>query len=92
MVTPKIVLLIFVSGKVVLTGGKARQTRDSLLCVRANADAFFLAAAQSRSDVYEAFENIYPVLSQFRKAESAALAAPPPASGAPLAITGGGAA
>ena len=25
MVTPKIVILIFVSGKVVLTGGKARQ-------------------------------------------------------------------
>jgi hypothetical protein len=42
--------------------------------------------------VYEAFENIYPVLSQFRKAESAALAAPPPAGAAPAAITGGPAA
>jgi len=43
MVQPKIVLLIFVSGKVVLTGAK---TRD---------------------EIYEAFENIYPVLTEFRK-------------------------
>jgi len=43
MVSPKIVLLIFVSGKVVLTGAK---TRD---------------------EIYEAFENIYPVLTEFRK-------------------------
>lgn len=43
MVSPKIVLLIFVSGKVVLTGGK------------------------SREQIYEAFENIYPVLTEFRK-------------------------
>lgn len=43
MVQPKIVLLIFVSGKVVLTGAK------------------------NRRDIYEAFENIYPVLSEFRK-------------------------
>lgn len=43
MVKPKIVLLIFVSGKVVLTGAK------------------------ERSETYEAFENIYPVLTEFRK-------------------------
>lgn len=43
MMQPKIVLLIFVSGKVVLTGAK------------------------SRRDIYYAFENIYPVLSEFRK-------------------------
>lgn len=43
MVKPKIVLLIFVSGKIVLTGAK------------------------QRSEIYEAFENIYPVLSNFRK-------------------------
>jgi len=43
MVSPKIVLQIFVSGKVVLTGAK---TRD---------------------EIYEAFENIYPVLTEFRK-------------------------
>jgi transcription initiation factor TFIID TATA-box-binding protein len=43
MVAPKIVLLIFVSGKVVLTGAK------------------------SRKEIYEAFESIYPVLTEFRK-------------------------
>ncbi|XP_048424868.1 TATA-box-binding protein-like [Pyrus x bretschneideri] len=43
MKQPKIVLLIFVSGKIVLTGAKAR------------------------TETYEAFENIYPVLTGFRK-------------------------
>ncbi|NXU46505.1 TBPL2 protein, partial [Drymodes brunneopygia] len=43
MVKPKIVLLIFVSGKVVLTGAK------------------------ERSEIYEAFENIYPILKGFKK-------------------------
>eukprot|EP01134_Creolimax_fragrantissima_P005116 CFRG5116T1 len=43
MMEPKIVLLIFVSGKVVLTGAKERE------------------------QIYEAFENIYPVLTEFRK-------------------------
>ncbi|MCJ8730468.1 hypothetical protein PDJAM_G00184800 [Pangasius djambal] len=43
MIKPRIVLLIFVSGKVVLTGAKVR------------------------SEIYEAFENIYPILKGFRK-------------------------
>lgn len=43
MKQPKIVLLIFVSGKIVLTGAKVRD------------------------EIYEAFENIYPVLTEFRK-------------------------
>lgn len=43
MVKPRIVLLIFVSGKVVLTGAKVR------------------------SEILEAFENIYPILKGFRK-------------------------
>ncbi|NXG12841.1 TBPL2 protein, partial [Sakesphorus luctuosus] len=43
MVKPRIVLLIFVSGKVVLTGAKVH------------------------SEIYEAFENIYPILKGFRK-------------------------
>nr|XP_060610857.1 TATA box-binding protein-like 2 [Anolis sagrei ordinatus] len=43
MVKPRIVLLIFVSGKVVLTGAK------------------------DRSEIYEAFENIYPILKGFKK-------------------------
>ncbi|KAG6507645.1 hypothetical protein ZIOFF_032996 [Zingiber officinale] len=40
---PKIVLLIFVSGKIVITGAKVRE------------------------ETYTAFENIYPVLTEFRK-------------------------
>ncbi|KAJ8669885.1 hypothetical protein QAD02_001144 [Eretmocerus hayati] len=43
MVQPRIVLLIFVSGKVVLTGAKVRQ------------------------EIYEAFDNIYPILKSFKK-------------------------
>lgn len=43
MVKPRIVLLIFVSGKVVLTGAKVR------------------------TEIYEAFENIYPILKSFKK-------------------------
>lgn len=43
MVNPKIVLLIFVSGKIVLTGAKVRD------------------------EIYQAFENIYPVLTKYRK-------------------------
>ena len=43
MVKPRIVLLIFVSGKVVLTGAKVR------------------------SEIYEAFDNIHPILKNFKK-------------------------
>ena len=43
MVSPKIVLLIFVSGKIVLTGAKIRE------------------------ETYQAFNNIYPILLQFKK-------------------------
>jgi hypothetical protein len=48
MASPKIVLLIFVSGKVVLTGAK------------------------ERVQIYEAFENIFPVLQVFKKQTDAA--------------------
>ncbi|KAL5830223.1 hypothetical protein ACOSQ3_019691 [Xanthoceras sorbifolium] len=43
MKQPKVVLLIFVSGKIVITGAKIRD------------------------ETYAAFENIYPVLTEFRK-------------------------
>ncbi|KAH0729061.1 TATA-box-binding protein-like [Solanum tuberosum] len=43
MKKPKIVLLVFASGKIVITGAKVRD------------------------DTYAAFDNIYPVLTQFRK-------------------------
>ncbi len=46
MIKPKIVLLIFVSGKIVLTGAK------------------------ERSDIFEAFKNIYETLLQFKKKET----------------------
>jgi transcription initiation factor TFIID TATA-box-binding protein len=66
MISPKIVLLIFVSGKVVLTGAKRRE------------------------EIYAAFENIYPVLKEFRKGLGLGLAgagaggAPAPAAPAAL--------
>eukprot|EP01133_Synstelium_polycarpum_P005919 gene5919-6851_t len=53
MIQPKVVLLIFVSGKIVLTGAKVRE------------------------EIYEAFENIYPVLTAFRK-QVTAITAPTP--------------
>ena len=46
MVDPKVVLLIFVSGKIVLTGAKHRDT------------------------IYQAFQNIYPVLRDFKKEDN----------------------
>jgi len=45
MKSPKVVLLIFVSGKVVLTGAK------------------------KRTEIFQAFENIYPTLTEFRKSK-----------------------
>jgi transcription initiation factor TFIID TATA-box-binding protein len=49
MLEPRLALLIFVSGKVVITGAK------------------------SRDDLNEAFQRLYPVLCQFRKADSRAV-------------------
>ena len=43
MLQPKVVLLVFVSGKVVLTGAKTRE------------------------EIYEAFQNLYPILKIFKK-------------------------
>ena len=59
MQQPKIVLLVFVSGKVVLTGAKKRQ------------------------EIYQAFENIYPVLQEYKKGTGLAIAAPPPPAALP---------
>jgi hypothetical protein len=61
MQLPKIVLLIFVSGKIVLTGGK------------------------NREDIYKAFENIYPVLTEFRKLPNPGEEDAPAQLGAPAA-------
>ena len=68
MVKPRIVLLIFVSGKVVLTGKTvllhilAFRTFSSF--VKLN---FTFVGAKVRSEIDEAFENIYPILKGFRK-------------------------
>lgn len=43
MLQPKVVLLVFVSGKVVITGAKTRE------------------------EIYEAFNNLYPILRSFKK-------------------------
>lgn len=66
MKKPKIVLLIFVSGKVVLTGAKKRH------------------------EIYEAFENIYPTLTEFRKSDIAPAPAPLPAIAAAADTADGG--
>ena len=76
---PKVVLLIFVSGKVVLTGEGPRP------CTTAdNAPKQHLeekcAGAKSRADMYQAFELIYPVLQGFKKGAPAAASLPAPAS------------
>jgi transcription initiation factor TFIID TATA-box-binding protein len=74
MMNPHVVLLIFVSGKIVITGAKVcflprplTVTRTRPL-VRAPARALTLCCvAQKVSDIDEAFKNIYPVLKEFRK-------------------------
>lgn len=83
MVQPRIVLLIFVSGKVVLTGGPENKMLFVNLqyviiaelwinlitgtgTVFSN-DLVSVAGAKERSEIYEAFENIYPILRGFKK-------------------------
>ena len=77
MIKPKVVLLIFVSGKLVLTGAKvivvfipsdihypARVPRSHVdACC---ADAFLLPFIQVREEIYTAFNTIYTVLCEFR--------------------------
>ena len=72
MKEPKVVLLIFVSGKVVLTGmpnldlSKLHSTASP--CVLHFTSCILLhAGAKQREDLFAAFEKIYPVLQEFRK-------------------------
>jgi TATA-box binding protein (TBP) (component of TFIID and TFIIIB) len=89
MKQPKIVLLIFVSGKIVLTGAKVlcqsscqdelrRPELLNLVTLHLISGKFWSKSLvsymltdsgllQVRDEIYEAFENIYPVLSEFRK-------------------------
>lgn len=60
MMKPKIVLLIFVSGKIVLVCCRAPSFHYSKL-------THPQTGAKVREEIYQAFELIYPVLSDFRK-------------------------
>jgi transcription initiation factor TFIID TATA-box-binding protein len=64
MVKPKVVLLIFVSGKIVLTGAKVSVPAFLLMCAF---KLIHVSVVQVREEIYQAFNNIYPVLSEFRK-------------------------
>ena len=68
MVHPKIVLTIYHSGNVILTGGKVRAPPARRVSVVHITLAY--SRAQTVNDIYTAFENIYPVLQEFRVASS----------------------
>jgi transcription initiation factor TFIID TATA-box-binding protein len=63
MVKPKVVLLIFVSGKIVLTGAKVGR----VVVDRSFPALYSSYRRQVREDIYEAFDKIYSVLTEFKK-------------------------
>jgi transcription initiation factor TFIID TATA-box-binding protein len=63
---PKVTLLVFVSGKVVLTGAKVGP-RDAALHPRARLSHTCVRPDQRIDDIFLAFERIYPVLHMYRK-------------------------
>jgi transcription initiation factor TFIID TATA-box-binding protein len=63
MVKPRIVLLIFVSGKVVLTGQFSAFNQSIFVKLW----YYLISGAKVRQEIYEAFDSIYPILKQFRK-------------------------
>ncbi len=71
MIKPKVVLLIFVSGKIVLTGAKVSSFymliffRNAVLTSRAG--FVLIVHLQVREEIYTAFNTIYTVLLEFRK-------------------------
>nr|GMD44871.1 TATA-box-binding protein [Ipomoea batatas] len=67
MKQPKIVLLIFVSGKIVLTGAKVKYSFPLDKVYGVFPKMLTLLPFQVRDETYTAFENIYPVLTEFRK-------------------------
>ena len=68
MIKPKVVLLIFVSGKIVLTGAKVGadflHDHPHLLF---DVGAHYPYPYQVREEIYTAFNTIYTVLCEFRK-------------------------
>ena len=70
MIKPKVVLLIFVSGKIVLTGAKVSfaVVRDPVTPVIGHITSVFAdSSLQVREEIYTAFNTIYTVLCEFRK-------------------------
>lgn len=65
MAKPKVVLLIFVSGKIVLTGAKVGHSHQPLSGLHVLIGS---SCSQFREEIYQAFAQIYPVLSDYRKA------------------------
>ena len=61
MIKPKVVLLIFVSGKIVLTGAKVYSS------LFPSTDHLLIVVVQVREEIYTAFNTIYTVLCEFRK-------------------------
>ena len=107
MKVPKIVLLIFVSGKVVLTGKLfgpdalaccwmqfcRNKTQDGCMtpCCCCNMQVCrpglqVHAGAKDKEQIYKAFENIYPVLGQFRKGDVPAFGAALPQPAQPASL------
>jgi TATA-box binding protein (TBP) (component of TFIID and TFIIIB) len=61
-VEPKIVLLIFVSGKIVLTGAI-----NDVMMLSMSSHRRIISGAKERKETYQAFENIYGNLKEFEK-------------------------
>jgi transcription initiation factor TFIID TATA-box-binding protein len=61
IIQPKIVLLIFNSGKVVLTGKKW------VVFFLKKKIIYFFLGAKERREIHEAFKLIYPILKGFRR-------------------------
>ena len=66
MIKPKVVLLIFVSGKIVLTGAKVGANFSPYHLINP-LTRVLITSPQVREEIYTAFNTIYTVLCEFRK-------------------------
>lgn len=69
MVLPRVVLLIFVNGKIVLTGKNITLYYSYPVFVlhHTNLHDYFISGAKNRQELKDALHNIYPILKSFRK-------------------------
>ena len=70
MERPKVVLLIFVSGKIVITGAKVMLVRGQCCDFSFSPDGVVVwlsFVGQNRESMIEAFDKIYPVLVKYKK-------------------------